>query len=486
MKLLLLFGTAALGIFTLSAGANAYTGYTTGLLLGEYAGYFGLGVMVVTDMFAPLVIVVERVYSKRLTLVNKLGYKAVALLGISLSVGCFWFSTSDAFSNAYTMHSSIQFDKSIIDLKDKKLDIVEQSNEIPKAQELAPYVNGIKRLKERLATNYKGQHVYGSGGKQTVWQVTNGCTSGVYFTDKKLHKDDCTNIHNYQDKITEINSNNKLRVVNLGTSLSNADAKIDLEKQRKEKSEQEGSSNPLIPLIISYVGESGDVKGALNNIAIFIAVLVELFKLSLISMFVVALFPKEEQKKTKMWNISGLLDEWKEAKSKALLVEAAAKGKEAARLESKIEEMNSRVVVFNSVKYMRGIEYTVLETLYDFDTEFNGTKIPKSELKLLLLMVVREYQPDEQLTLRPTLDAICERVNDPKSDYAQKVKQEFDISHEELILTACHVSKISRMRTKILPAMEKAGLVTSAGNNKTVYHWCSDGDIELMFKETLK
>lgn len=486
MKVLpLVYGSVALTIFSLSAGANAYTGYSTGGMIGVYGAYFGASFMLVTELFTPLAMLLKHKVNPNYTVIQKLMLTAGVVMGIGVSVGSFWNAVNTGLTKEYAdLAKTIDTKKQVV-LESEVIKLDDQSNEVSEEKLVQPHETAVYNLKNIWLKNSVNQNAYRDGQKLLLWDGTNHCTSKDYYGN--AYSKQCSQIAYHESQIRKIKADNAQRVKNIVKASDNASKRVDLQTRETELNYQKNTTAPIVLMLVSSAGnDPEEARAYFSSVSFYVAVFSEIMKLSFIAMFIMTLTGAE--KKPRSGFIASLINEWRTSKARALHVESAARGKRLAELEHDHKVARSKPIIFDAVEYMSCIKYNQLTPIYDFDSEFENKQSDPTENKMLLSLVVREYVPDGKIVIRATLGDICEKVSHENSQYVKQMVGEFKVKHSELVSFTCDIAKPYRLRTIIFPALVNSGLAIEGKDPRggKTYQWVSEKDIENIFKNILK
>lgn len=461
--------------YLLSSLVNFWGGMVLFKSIGQNQAIIISGLLLLVQWCIPLFEYVRLIHNKT----NKIA----TLVAASVTTICLGMAMLSAVGNTYV--SQVEKGKEIVNAKTDS-DIVSVSlehiaNKPVVVDTTDLYVslkeeeNKMLQLQNLPAKNLAGQLVYINGKQATIWQATNHCSSGIYYTDSRLHKKDCQEIKTISKNIDklQLTIEQTLSIAKENDTNKNFVEKLSLLEKNKYNEEiitravvESLAVDPIASFLISDVDITNmDVEYHKNKkkefqnkllIPIIIACLILMWiEITLAEVFIRIKYNiKEEKPKLPLLRKDNLFSKIKPTPSK---------------------ELEKVLTKINISQLMRSMTKPTLLKLID-NSVFDNGKVTNEEIIALQLAVCHLYKENEQLPLKSTCDIIQDRIISD-SQYLNKL---FDGKYNSSI-DITKICKTNRLKSYCWEAFDNIFI----NNNDGKRYWKSENEIELLIKDKL-
>ena len=354
------------------------------------------------------------------------------------------------------------------------VDVIDNDTYKENNAEIKDLFSKIESIKNTTALNFAGNTVYKNNKKQTLWEVTNGCTpNNVYSTNEKLYKNHCEHIRTLESDMTVLKDTNSKENHKAAIEKS-----VELKNSISKDTKGVGQQVALLfntDILLDYIAEGVDFSNTspayiLSNkpqikersmmIAIIISVVGMLIEVWLMKAFISHFIKKEKAANKKKLNISF---KWLNLKwMKDIFI---FKNKEVVPDETvKVE--------FDAVKTMSTLDLSKIKSLQNINKLESGRGIvPIDEITTLQTAVSHLYSAGEHIPLKSTIDTITEKLlNDTEYNKSLTGKT----LSKEYITKICKTNRLKKFYFEIFE-----NILIEKKDGK--YYWMSEKDIELSF-----
>lgn len=439
--------------YSLSAGANFYAGWDAVKFANNTYISVGVGLLGVCFQamipYFQYIINYNDVNGYKTSVSNRIGFAIAS----GVAIFSFWIALSAMF-NAQVAHkitttynvAGTSEEIKATTLKLENSQIIDERTVKELESKLSDLEDKTTLLKNEVALNLKGDSVGDS-----VWNITEGCTKGVYFTNPKLYKSHCATILENNLKITSLKIDIADAKSRLGKTEHSINYKSGLMEESSDKTKKLGEElaklfeeNGLYGILSSdFKMENCDsscimaykesYSKKVNLAAFVIAILLFLAEYSLITNYIQMLNPIKKDKVEK-----------KNAPT--------------------IEQLD--VKFFNVSDWMRQLTIDEIKQVVNFQ-EGEGSH----EIEALTLATCHLYEENEIIPIGRTLATIKSKLED--SEYCYSLLK--DKCDDKSISNIC---KNGRLQAKVFPLLNDVFIKRIDKS----YYWKSRAEIESFLK----
>lgn len=445
----LIIALIAFSSWLVSALFNTWFGYTVGASANELMGYMVATLALCFELVVPSYLIYKSIVGS-----DSAGFAVFSYLFIAMSISVSVVSLDNSIQMSVSKNIGMtDFAEASIESEKYKLEaniLKSSSLEITPAQTNRVIFKRIDKLKNSRAYNLAGVYT-----NKTVWQVTNRCTRGIYYTSNKLYSDQCALIKRLEREARENIKRNKVVVSN---KKKMAEMKMEASEIKKSIAENDRKKHEKLPFL-------SKIKDNISSYTLGFALSVEMLKQFFMVLAVSSWFSVGNRKpKSKSSFISKTI----ERRYRVNLARSKAKGKREAELEFESNKVKSKaedIARFISAdEFMPKLKTTDLEMVIDFDKAIKGKSVKKDDVMVFTVLVCRLYSENGSVKLQKTLlatKALAKSISSSSSD---------------------ELFTLHRLRTIILPTLVNTGFITkSANSGSNSYCWNSSKEVEKIF-----
>ncbi|MDB4461514.1 hypothetical protein N9043_01040 [bacterium] len=226
-----------------SACVNAMAGIKLTSNVSPFATVIVVVLFLVIQMTIPWSDYIIRHNKKNGYITPKFTYVGFVVASL-FTVVSFWITTSAFLNTSFntvvekTASSYVLEQKmGVNEIKNASIKVVDQSEVDDIDIEIDSLFSKINSIKDQTAYNLAKQNT----GK-TIWQVTNSCTSGVYFERDKLYKSHCNEISSLNHRMRSLEIKKVSKVAAAGESKEDYKSKVKIAEDNVELSQQQNDN----------------------------------------------------------------------------------------------------------------------------------------------------------------------------------------------------------------------------------------------------
>ena len=429
--------------YLISGIINFYAGYSSVIIMGStlaaiVAGIFG----VCLQAMIPYFVFIRKYNDKKGFKTSYFNHAGVAIASF-VTIFSFWLTLSnmatmqfaDVIGNSYKLVASSEKIKAT-DFKIDNINIVDQVDVANLQKELGKIEGEITAIKNKKAYNLANVDT-----GHTVWEMTNGCTSGQYYTNSNLYKNDCLTLAELNNKATTIKTKIDETTRNQGETAASVNAKSELLITNANNKEHFGESfSKMISNsnMITYFTSDYDVKKCDEQCTIdyknnFIKKLNIILLAVAITLFIV---------------------EYSMVESLLGIISPVKKGSNTVFENNIATSFTNDAIDVN--KKIAGLSYTEIERLINFSDE-------TTEIKALTLATCHLYSSGAKLPIKSTLDTI--EIKLQNKEYCNNLLNEHCDS-----TSIKNICKNGRLQSKVFPLLDGV-FIEKVGSS---YFWKSE------------
>ena len=228
----------------LSAFMNMWTGWLVGGVVSNYGALFGALFMLITEFIVPASLIYSRTTNHSLPLV----VVTSIVMAVGLSIFSFWNGTALSLNTHFANMLKSGTNAESISTRIDATKTSEKSLTITPEQSVQPLLNKIAQIENKQARNLAGNPAYRNGRRLTVKSATNNCTSGVYYNNPKLYKNDCAEIKRLKQQVATVRRNNTTISTNIDNTVALQLQRADLINDLSEEQYKQNTTMPLIAI----------------------------------------------------------------------------------------------------------------------------------------------------------------------------------------------------------------------------------------------